>query len=175
MRIIIAGLLGGIAMYIWSSVAHVGTPLATMGINMINNGAALTETVAAGVDHRDGLYVFNKPVGKTAMGQTGFLVFNTNGPTAMVPANLILEFATEVTETILVAWLLAQTALVGFGARVGFVAVVGAVASIATNIPYWNWYKFPADFTLAAMIVTFVGYVVAGIAIAAVLRPRTTA
>jgi len=109
------------------------------------------------------------------MGETGFLVFNSNAPTAMVPANLIIEFATEVAESIFAAWLLAQTALAGFGARVGFVSIVGVVASIATNVPYWNWYRFPTSFTLAAIIITLVAYFVAGIVIASVLRPRTTA
>jgi hypothetical protein len=175
MRIIIAGLLGGIAMFIWSSIAHVATPLATTGINMVRNATALNDTVAAAINHRDGLYVFDKAVTGTTMGETGFLVFNSNAPTAMVPANLIIEFATEVAESIFAAWLLAQTALAGFGARVGFVSIVGVVASIATNVPYWNWYRFPTSFTLAAIVMTLVAYFVAGIVIASVLRPRTTA
>jgi hypothetical protein len=175
MRSLIAGLLGGIAMFIWSSIAHVATPLGTTGINMIKDTAALNDTVATAVGHRDGLYVFDKATKGSTVGETGFLVFNSNAPTAMVPANLIVEFITEVIESVIAAWLLAQTALVGFGARVGFVTMVGVVASIATNVPYWNWYRFPTSFTIAAIIITLVAYIVAGIAIALVLRPRTTA
>jgi hypothetical protein len=150
MRILIAGLLGGIAMFAWSSIAHVATPLGETGINMVRNSAALNDTVATAVGRRDGLYVFDKPVAGSTVGETGFLVFNSSAPTAMVPSNLIVEFVTEVVESL-------------------------AVASIATNVPYWNWYRFPTSFTLAAIIVTLVAYLVAGLAIAAVLRPRTTA
>jgi hypothetical protein len=175
MRILIAGLLGGIAMFVWSSIAHVATPLGETGINMVRNSAALNDTVATAVGRRDGLYVFDKPVAGTTVGETGFLVFNSSAPTAMAPSNLIVEFVTEVVESLIAAWLLAQTVLIAFAARVGFVTMVGAVASIATNVPYWNWYRFPTSFTLAAIIVTLVAYLVAGLAIAAVLRPRTTA
>jgi len=39
MRVVIAGILGGIAMFIWSTIAHVVTPLGQAGISQIPNEA----------------------------------------------------------------------------------------------------------------------------------------
>jgi len=47
--------------------------------------------------------------------------------------------------------------------RVGFVAMVGLAAAITT---------FPAAYTLGYGFTEFVGYVAAGLAIAAIVRPK---
>jgi hypothetical protein len=47
---------------------------------------------------------------------------------------------------------------------------VGLAASLTTNVSYWNWYGFPASYTLAYTFIDFAGYVAAGLAIAFVLR-----
>ena len=45
--------------------------------------------------------------------------------------------------------------------------------SLATNPSYWIWYKFPGDYTLGYMVVTIVGYLMAGLVIAAFMKPRS--
>ena len=50
--------------------------------------------------------------------------------------------------------------------------MVGLAAAITTNIPYWNWYTFPTLYTLGYGFTEFAGYVAAGLAIAAILRPK---
>lgn len=57
--------------------------------------------------------------------------------------------------------------------RIGFVTLVGLLASLATNVSYWNWYGFPASYTLAYMSTQIVGFLVAGVAASLVLRNRT--
>ena len=41
MRILIAGILGGIVMFIWTSIAHMALPLGEAGINEIPNESAV--------------------------------------------------------------------------------------------------------------------------------------
>jgi hypothetical protein len=45
-------------------------------------------------------------------------------------------------------------------------------------LPYWNWYRFPLDFTLAALAEQLIGWLLAGAAMAWWLgrdeRPRVT-
>jgi hypothetical protein len=89
----------------------------------------------------------------------------------MAPKNLVVEFLTELAEGLIAAWLLAQTALLGYAARVGFVTAVGLAAAITTNIPYLNWYSFPLDYTLSYGFIELVGYFVAGLVLAAILKP----
>ena len=65
----------------------------------------------------------------------------------MMVRYLSIEFVTELLEAFLVVYLLSLTRLTSFGARVGFVTVAGVLAAIATNISYWNWYRFPEGST----------------------------
>ena len=57
LRIAIAGLLGAIAMFVWSSVAHIATPLATAGISQIPGEATVLPAMESGIS-QDGLYLF---------------------------------------------------------------------------------------------------------------------
>jgi hypothetical protein len=177
MRILIAGLLGGLAMYVWSTVAHL-SPLGMVGISTLPNESVTVGNLVSSIGDKGGLYLFpanmsGKPSAATAPG--GFLVYNPKSPTSMQPKTLAIEFLTELAESILAAWLLAQTALAAYGMRVAFVTVVGLTGAIVTNIPYWNWYAFPLDYTLVYSFIEIVGFLAAGLVIAAVLRPRTTA
>jgi hypothetical protein len=76
---------------------------------------------------------------------------------------------------LLLALLLAQTSLPTFASRIGFVIIAALMAAITTNLPYWNWYGFPTSYTTAYMSIEFVGYLVAGLVVAAVLKTRTQA
>jgi hypothetical protein len=175
MRILLAGLVGGIAMFIWSSIAHLATPLGMVGVSTLPNESATVANLASSIGDKGGLFLFPVNMGATASAATapgGFLVYNPHAPMTMSPRNLVVEFLTEVAESLIAAWLLAQTALLGYAMRVGFVTTIGLAAAITTNIPYWNWYTFPLDYTLAYGFVELVAYLAAGLAIAAVLRPK---
>jgi hypothetical protein len=70
-----------------------------------------------------------------------------------------------------VIFLLIQTRIESFGGRVGFVLVAGIFAAITTNIPYWNWYGFPSNYTAAYMLIEIAGYFCAAV-VAALVLPR---
>jgi hypothetical protein len=86
---------------------------------------------------------------------------------------LIKEFAKQFVQALIFAWIVSMIAL-GFTSRVLAVAAMGVSSAIATNISYWNWYGFPFDYTMAQVIIEVISALVAGLAIAAVLRGRTT-
>jgi hypothetical protein len=90
------------------------------------------------------------------------------------PKRLVIEFVTEVVLTILAAFLVAQTSITSFAGRVGFFLVVGILAAIATNVPYWNWYGFPKVYTFGLMLTEIVAFFLAGIVAALVLGKRAT-
>jgi hypothetical protein len=175
MRILLAGLAAGLAMFVWSSFAHLATPLGAMGVGTLPDESATVANLASAIGERGGLYLFpspNRSAPSAATAPGGFLVFNPDSPTSMSPKNLVIEFLTECAEGLIAAWLLAQTALAGYAARVGFVAAIGLAAAITTNIPYWNWYTFPLAYTLAYAFMEFAGYVAAGLVLAAILKPK---
>lgn len=175
MRILIAGLLGGIAMFIWSTVAHVATPLGMVGVSTLPDESATVANLASAIGDHGGLYLFPADMSGTPSSATapgGFLVYNPRSPMEMQPKQLVIEFATEVVEAILAAWLLSLTAIAAYGMRVAFVTVVGVTGAITTNIPYWNWYSFPVNYTLIYSFVEIVGFLAAGLVIAWYLKPK---
>ncbi len=68
-------------------------------------------------------------------------------------------------------FLLAQTRIVSFVGRVGFVLVVGILAAITTNVSYWNWYGFPGAYTANYMLIQIIGFLLVGV-VAALLLPK---
>jgi hypothetical protein len=187
MRILIAGVLGGVAMFIWSSIAHMVLPLGEAGMKEIPDEATVTRELHRSLADKSGLYIFpglgvgenatreqkhaamKKAMDKVATAPSGIVMYNSARPFSFA-RYLTIEFITEVVEATLAVFLLAQTTLGSFAGRVGFITLAGVLAAIATNVPYWNWYGFPAVYTLSYMFIQIVGFVCAGIIAALVLR-----
>ena len=67
MRILLAGILGGIVMFVWTSIAHMALPLGEAGINEIPNESAVLNAMQSGIGDKTGLYIFpGLGVGKNA-------------------------------------------------------------------------------------------------------------
>jgi hypothetical protein len=192
-RIILAGVLGAIAMFIWTSVAHMALPLGEAGVGELPSDEAVLTALQSSAGSKDGLYIFpgmglgpnathaqrsemmDKYAAKLEKNPSGLLVYHPAGsrPMKMVKY-LTIEFATELLEALLVVCLLAQTRIVTFGGRVGFVTVAGILAAIATNVSYWNWWGFPAVYTASYMLIQVVGFFCIGLVSALVLPKSGT-
>ncbi len=184
MRILLAALAGAVAMFVWTSIAHVATPLGYTGFSQIPNEAAVLHTMTDSIGAKPGLYFFPwiNPTDPKAMEKSaalektnpsGLLLYRPTGAgmgSDMAPM-LIKEFLKQFVQALIAAWIVSMIAA-GYVTRVGVVTLIGVSAAIATNVSYWNWYGFPSDFTCAAILTEIVSGLVAGLAIAAVLRPR---
>ena len=189
-RIILAGVLGGIAMFIWTSIAHMALPLGEAGIREIPNEQAVLSAIRTNIGEQSGLYLFpglglgpnptrqQRHEAMQHLGErfadnpSGILMYHPRGRPLMMGRWLGVEFATELFESLLAVFLLAQTRLVAFGARVGFVTVAGILAAVATNVSYWNWYGFPCVYTAAYVLIQIIGFLCVGLVAALVLRNR---
>jgi len=188
-RIILAGVLGAIAMFIWTAIAHMATPLGEAGIGEIPNEEAVLSAMTSGMGTKKGLYMYpgmglgpdathaqqseamKDYEAKLAKNPSGLLMYHPAGSRSMNMAkNLTIEFITQLIEALLVVALLAQTRIVTFGGRVGFVTVAGIFAAIATNVSYWNWWGFPATYTAPHMFIQIVGFFVLGLVAAFIFR-----
>jgi hypothetical protein len=110
---------------------------------------------------------------RLARNPSGILMYHPPGRRLKLGQLLGTEFATELLEAILVVFLLAQTRLATFGARVGFVAVGCILAALWTNLSYWNWYGFPTKYTAAYMFTQIVGFICVGLVATLVFRKRS--
>lgn len=183
MRILIAGLLGAIAMFVWTSVAHMATPLATMGIGKMSHEAVVLNAMQEGVGGRSGLYFFpwvdpkdpkmmEKEAALTKVNPTGILVYHPPGRSTDMTKPLVHEFVKELAQSLIAAFLLSLAPLLGYFARTGFVALIGVFAALGADASYLIWYGFPLDYTLANAAIGIVGAAVAGLVIAAIVKPK---
>jgi hypothetical protein len=193
-RIFLAALLGAIAMFIWTAIAHMALPLGEAGIREIPNEAAVLGAMQSNIAKKNGLFVFpgfglgpnpsrearheamKHMDEKLAQHPSGILLYH---PAGSRPLNMVrwlsIEFMTELAEAFLVVFLLAQTRLTNFGTRVGFVVIAGILAAIATNISYWNWYGFPKVYTMSYMFIQLIGFLFVGLVASLVLKKQTFA
>ena len=188
MRILLAGILGGVVMFVWTSIAHMALPLGEAGINEIQNESAVLNAMQSSMGDKTGLYIFpGLGVGKNATREekneamkqmqqriaanpSGILMYHPPGRQFAFGKALAVEFSTEVLQAILVIWLLVQTRIGSFAGRVGFVLIAGILASITTNVSYWNWYGFPGVYIASYILIETVGFALVGLIAALMLR-----
>jgi hypothetical protein len=186
-RIFFAAVLGGIVMFVWTSIAHMVLPLGDAGIKEIPNESAVLSAMQSSIGNAPGLYYFpglglgpnptrqqkgeamKHMAEKLGTNASGLLLYHPPGRQFAMGRSLGIEFVTELIEAIFAVWLLAQTTIAGFGGRVGFVFVVGILAAIATNVPCWNWYGFPGVYTMSYISIQLIGFLCVGIVAALVL------
>src|SRR5207247_1075921 len=116
-RTLIASVLGGIAMFIWTSIAHMALPLGEAGVREIPNESAVLAALQSNIGDQSSLYVFpgfglgDSPTHeqkseamkhmaeKLASHPSGILMYHPAGsrPFDMV-RYLSIEFATELLE-----------------------------------------------------------------------------
>jgi hypothetical protein len=184
---ILAGVLGGVAFFVWSWVGHDLLPLGQAGLKEAPNEEVLTEAMKTNIlDH--GLYFFpglhlqpnatmsqkgeamQARLKKIAAGPSGILVYHPTWDFSFAKA-MPTELGTNIIQMLLAVLLLGQTSLTGFAARWRFLTIVGLVAAITTNVSYWNWYGFPGNYTVANIFSIFMGFAIAGLVAAAIAKP----
>ncbi len=192
-RVLLAGLLGGIAMYIWTAMAHMVLPLGEAGIKEIPNEPAVLAAMRASLGETSGLYLYpGFGLGPNATAQQkqaaaqqysqklvtnpwGILVYHPAGAPPPAVRQFVTEFVVELFESLLVVVLLAQTRLTSFGLRFAFIAAAGVMVTVWTNTSYWNWYGFPAAYTAAYITSQLVGFLCVALVAAIVLKERAPA
>src|ERR1044072_2821419 len=145
-HVLLAGIGGAIAMFLWSAIAHMALPLGEAGISRISNEQTLLDAMQSTLS-QPGLYMFpNMPPGndqaqyqqKIKTGPSGMMVYFPRREFSF-GGSLATEFITELVQALIAVYLLSLTRIDTFAGRFTFIALVGVVAAIATNVSYWNW------------------------------------
>jgi hypothetical protein len=187
-RKLLAGILGGLAFFAWSSLAHVVLPLGQIGTHPMPNDQAVMDSMKANIG-KGGFYFFpanglpqdatqsqrmaamQELVAKHYVGPTGILIYHPARSLALSPRQLVIECATNILQVLLAVFLLGQASLRSFGARWFFMTVAGVLAAISTNVSYWTFYGFPRSYTLATISTLVIGFICAGLVAAAIVKP----
>ena len=186
-NVVLAGILGGIVVFLWGFVSHAVLPLGTAGIQSLPNEDAVIGTLRVAI-REPGLYFFpgmpmspglNKDQ-KAAMekmwneryrrGPSGFLVYTPGGREPMSMVRMGSELLSNVLGAMIAAILLSMAGSISFGSRVLFVTLLGLFASLAIDVSYWIWYAFPATYTAAALVDQTLGWFFGGLVLARVVK-----
>ena len=187
-RVVIAGILGGLTMFVWLFVAHEFLPLGELGVQEIPNEALVLSAMQSSIPQA-GLYLFPgfglgpNPTSeqrnaampaymkKYENSPHGILVYHPPSGAFSFGAALAREGALNLLEALLAAWLLSYAAAGrSYSARAGFVVIVGALVSVTTNVEYWNWYDFPGNYVAGYMVTQIIGFTLIGLVVAAFVK-----
>ena len=184
-KVFIAALVGGLVMFMWEVVAHMVLPLGEMGMRQPTNEDVVLEAARGGLPEA-GIYFLPAIAPekmkdeaaakawseKSLRSPYAFVVYDPVGrdPGAMGPY-LGKQFGSDVLAALVVALVMSLGAVsLGRGALVG--AGFGAFSTLAVVVPHWNWYRFPTDYLIGQGTTQIVGWALAGLAIALILRTR---
>ncbi len=187
-RILVAAGLGAVVYYIWGMLAWMALPLHTPTVGGLPDETAVTSLLKE-QDLKTGVYTAPMWETEADMGdpESAFsqnhlagpiysIYYHREGMVPMGPKVLLMGFVIDFVAALLVAMLLSCAAsgcCQSYGYRVGFVVGMGIFTALIGHVSYWNWMNFPLDYTIAFVIDNVVGWTLAGLVIAAIVKPAT--
>ena len=180
MRVLVAGLIGGIVMFLWGVAAHMALGLGEVGLRLPANENVALSGLQEGLGGKAGVYMLpsldpkqmNDPSVvqaysiKAVRSPYAWVVYQPQGTDMMQMGPQIgRQWASDTLGALALAFVMGL-AVVGFRRRLAIAAAATIFAWLSTMLPYWNWYRFPLDFTLAALVEQLIGWLLAGAAMA---------
>lgn len=184
MRVLIAAVAGGLLLFAWGFVAHRLLPFSERAMQPVPDEVAVIDAVRGNVTE-DGVYVIphldymdasaeeqRVHAERLANGPSGLLVLRTGGVSMDMKRELPLELLSNVLAALVAALAVAALAPRRYGARVGTIFAFGVVAWLSISVSQWTWYGFSTDFLVSDLVDQWGGWLLAGLGMAAILKPR---
>jgi len=183
-RVVVAGIVGGIVMFIWGAVSHMLLPTGDLGVGSLPNEEIILPAMKTAITKR-GFYRFpgmsDQEMSEAEIkgweekyrkGPRGIVIYDPSGGEPMSATQLGTELASNIAAALLAAAILAQVPG-GRGKRILCAMLLGILAWLSIDVSYWNWDRFPDMFLLNALIDQGAGWLFTGMAIALVLgKPK---
>jgi len=186
-RIIIGGLVGAVIVFVVSAIWHLSS-LGEIGVQRMPGEAAISAAMRDSI-HEPGFFYFPAPADMKGMpkeqaaaaqaaylaaykqGPTGILVYSPGGVDLDFGKLLFHQFLFNVAAALLIAWVLALAAgSTTYGGRVLIVLLISVIAGLIYDLPYWNWYGFPMNYTIAHIGSWCLAWTVGGLGMAAIVK-----
>jgi hypothetical protein len=176
-RILLAGILGGFAFFIWGAVAHAVLGLGEIGIQYLPQQQPVMDALKTSVP-QPGFYFFpqadaaGKVPPEKAGGPYGIMIYHPAGAGGAMTGQLVSECLLNIVMALFAGFLLSLAyGLTEYISRVGFVTLLGLAVGLLTHMEYWNWYGFPLSYTVASIGIVVLGFFLVGLIAAAVIKP----
>jgi hypothetical protein len=171
-------LLGGLTLFLWGMVSWMVIPWHDSTMKYLPQEQLITDTLKT-VVHDRGVYFF--PSDKTAEGHrnqtewseryrrgpVGFLVFSPQGMEPMGASTFLFAIITDLIISFLVLYFLSlcRERVATVKTRVKVTSLLGALVGVVAHVSYWNWFHFPVDYTMIAVVDTIVSFALLGLVI----------
>ncbi len=188
---LLGGVVGGVILFLWGALVWSVLPLHTAWMKTPANEDAVLAAMKQSMGPKGVYFLPAEPAreGKTLAEQDALLKERTRkmeeGPNAIVvydPAGMPSMAAGQMVSGLLISflsaflasWLLARSTAfnAGYIARVAFCGVLGVFVSLVIHLGNFNWMGYPGDYTVAMIVDTVGGWVLAGLGIAAIVKYR---
>ena len=161
MRNLIAGLVGGVILFVWGFLSWVVLPIHTSSLKNIQNEDAVIATLQQSIDAK-GMYTFPgmshgngapTPEAEKAWtekyqrGPVGMIMYDPQGSNPMMPMQMVVGFLLNVLSATVVAWFLSRSTAVAssYISRVAYCGMFGIFLALASYMLSWNWFNEPND------------------------------
>ncbi len=183
-KVFLGGLVGGIILFLWSFLAWVILPLHSPTLHEIPNEDAVISALNLALPAH-AVYTFPHNPGTSAgeaaqnawaekvkRGPGGMIIYSPSGADPMMAGQMVGGVIIDILSALIVAWLLTRsTALTAsYLSRVAFCGMFAIFAAFFDYLTMWNWMGFPADFTTALIVDGLIAWLLAGLAIAAIVK-----
>jgi hypothetical protein len=181
-KTIVGGILGGLVYFIWGAVSWMVLPWHMSTMRNLSNEDTVVAALRQNVTE-SGVYVFpawptssdkascEAFTAKHKQGPIGTMIYHAEGLDPVMAPAMARGFVLNALCAWLIAHMLSKTAYRSYGCRVGFVSIGGLFAGLTTHGMYWNWMLFPCNYTAVMLFDTFIGWTLAGLVIAAIVKP----
>ena len=185
---LIAGVVGGVILFVWSFLAWVVLPLHESTIKAIPNEDAVMGMLQQSMTEKS-VYIFPRNPGikadqaamdawgqKMKRGPVGMLIYDPVGMEPMMPSQMVVGFILDILSALIAAWFLARSTAMAssYVARVAYCGMLGIFVSVFSHLMNWNWMGFPTDFTTGLVVDSIISWILAGLAIAAFVKAPAT-
>ncbi len=185
-RIILAAVLGGVAMFVWGALDHEVLPLYNNALQKFTNEEAVTQAIVSGTPVSGTYfmpYIVNSPPGaseaeKKAAEQANeqrsqkgpqMFAFVRVGDFGSFGIHLLGELLKDIVATFIFVWLLMGAGVSSMRNRILFGIALGLVVVFSETMSHWIWYDAGFLYTLSVAIDQVGSFVVASVVISTIL------
>jgi hypothetical protein len=185
---LLAAFLGAVIFFVWSAVVHMNPGTAMLGLSQLNGQENVVMTSLKAEVPNPGLYFFpamdmsghatkeqqDAWAAKYKAGPSGLLLVQPVGRDATMGKQLVVQFLSNLFCALIAAFILTAT-LGSFLRRAATITALGLFSWLAISVAQWNWYEFPFPFIALDAINQIMGWFLAGLLMAAMIKPARLA
>jgi hypothetical protein len=186
--LVLGTILGGLTAFIWSSISWSLLTWHEKPLHTFQNENEVSAVIASdttesgnyilpGGSSQEGMTSEQKKTAQTVLtekmqkGPVMFAAIRRAG-FGSYAQGLICQLLIQMAGALLLTWLVLQATGLSYGKRVAFLAVVGLSAGVIADLPNWNWWGFSTTYTIASVTDYMLTWLLAGLVIAKVTKPR---